>query len=73
MSEPDIRNLPFFNPDATAYWFVGDDETQVFSNKQRKMLPVSDPDFVKWRDGGGMIQRTTQEEVDKVVKGSERK
>jgi len=43
-----VRNIPFNNVN-DSYWFVGDQENQVYSSKRRQMVPIADEEFVEWK------------------------
>lgn len=48
--------VDFFNP-RDWYWFVGADETRVYSSKADRLVPVADATYAAWVAEGGQTSR----------------
>lgn len=56
---PELTLLPFDL--ANWYWFVGGDETRVYSSAKNDYVPVDDATYKAWVESGGLATRTGQE------------
>jgi hypothetical protein len=45
------------------YWYVGDDETQVWSSRLAAMVPAADPEFVEWKQHEAPSRAATMEDL----------
>lgn len=51
-----MPDIPIFTP-SNWYWFVGGDETRVFSSKVGDYVAPDDPTYVAWRAAGNLPTR----------------
>jgi hypothetical protein len=61
-----IINLPFINF-ANAYWFVGDDETQVYSSKRDELVSVGDPEYDEWQADHATLRAASLDDLKKAL------
>lgn len=61
-----IINLPYINW-ANAYWFVGEDETHVYSSKRDEVVSADDPEYVEWKTNHATLRAASLDDLKKVL------